>query len=282
MADPVRLDLEIVARGLARSRAHAAQLVDRGAVTVDGAVVRRAAHKVRHDTTIDVAPDPLEDYASRGALKLLSGLQTFGDIPISDAVCLDAGASTGGFTDVLLEMGAATVYAYDVGTGQLIDRLANDPRVVAKEKCNVRHLRAGDLDPAPSVVVADLSFISLTLVVSALVDVAANPCHYVLLVKPQFEVGKGKLSSTGVVRDTRHRRDAVAAVVDAAFDAGATLRGCTESDTPGQAGNVEYFVWLTSGDEHSAPTSSTQASDMIDAMFPDLDDDEPSGPLGVV
>ncbi|MGC2006039.1 TlyA family RNA methyltransferase, partial [Trebonia sp.] len=161
--------------------------------------------------------------------------------------CLDAGASTGGFTDVLLRAGAAHVVAVDVGYGQLAWSLRTDPRVTVLDRVNVRSLDPALVAPPPAVVVADLSFISLTLVLPALVACAAPDADFALMVKPQFEVGKGRVGAGGVVRDPADRAAAVRAVCDAAASLGLGVRDVTASPLPGPAGNVEYFVWLRRG-----------------------------------
>jgi 23S rRNA (cytidine1920-2'-O)/16S rRNA (cytidine1409-2'-O)-methyltransferase len=161
--------------------------------------------------------------------------------------CLDAGASTGGFTDVLLRAGAAHVVAADVGYGQLAWSLQSDPRVTVLDRINVRNLQPGQVDPAPEVVTADLSFISLGQVLPALAGCATRDADFLLLVKPQFEVGRGKVGSGGVVRDPELRAGAVAAVARAAWDLGLGVQGVTASQLPGPSGNVEYFLWLRRG-----------------------------------
>ncbi|MCC2332996.1 TlyA family RNA methyltransferase [Cellulomonas wangsupingiae] len=240
-----RLDAELVRRGLARSRGHAADLLAAGRVSVDGAPARRAATQVDETRDIDVDADPADaGYASRGAHKLADALDAYGpDGPrVAGRTCLDAGASTGGFTDVLLRRGAARVVAVDVGHGQLVPRLRDDPRVDVREHVNVRDLRAGDVTPAPGLVVADLSFISLTLVIDALVAVAEPGADLVLLVKPQFEVGRERLGADGVVRDPGLWRDALTAVCRRATAAGAVVRDLRPSTLPGTHGNVEFVL----------------------------------------
>ncbi|VTR77806.1 TlyA family RNA methyltransferase [Cellulomonas hominis] len=242
-----RVDAALVRDGLARSRRHAAELIAAGRVTVDGRPVRRPAVPLADDQHAQVAPapdGPDDDWASRGAHKLLGALDAFPDVVVADRVCLDAGASTGGFTDVLLRRGARRVVAMDVGHGQLVDRLRADPRVDVREGVNVRYLAAGDLDPAPALVVADLSFISLTLVVPALAAVAAPEADLVLMVKPQFEVGRDRLGSSGVVRSTEQRVEAVLGVASAAGAHGLVVAGVARSPLPGPSGNVELFLWL--------------------------------------
>jgi 23S rRNA (cytidine1920-2'-O)/16S rRNA (cytidine1409-2'-O)-methyltransferase len=173
------------------------------------------------------------------------GAQNGGGLAVAGRPCLDAGASTGGFTDVLLRAGAAHVVAADVGYGQLAWSLRTDPRVTVLDRVNVRTLE--QVTPVPELVVADLSFISLTLVLPALVACAAPGADFVLLVKPQFEVGKGRVGAGGVVRDTADRAAAVEKVAGAAAGLGLGVRGVTASPLPGPAGNVEYFLWLLRG-----------------------------------
>jgi len=187
------------------------------------------------------------EYVSRGGHKLAGALAAFSGLAVAGRRCLDAGASTGGFTDVLLRAGAAHVVAVDVGYGQLAWRLQTDPRVTVLDRVNVRALSPEQVAPPPEVVVADLSFISLTLVLPALVACAAPDADFVLLVKPQFEVGKGRVGAGGVVRDPEDRAEAVRGVCDAAKSLGLGVRGVTASPLPGPAGNVEYFVWLRRG-----------------------------------
>jgi 23S rRNA (cytidine1920-2'-O)/16S rRNA (cytidine1409-2'-O)-methyltransferase len=243
-----RLDTELVRRGLARSREQAAELISAGKVAVAGQTASKAATQVSRDTPVTVTDggdDPV--YASRGGHKLAGALAAFGELTVSGKRCLDAGASTGGFTDVLLRAGAAHVVAVDVGYGQLAWRLRTDPRVTVLDRVNVRALEPSQVAPPPQVVVADLSFISLTLVLPALVACADPGADYALMVKPQFEVGKGRVGAGGVVRDPDDRAAAVRGVCDAAAELGLGVRGITASPLPGPAGNVEYFVWLRKG-----------------------------------
>jgi 23S rRNA (cytidine1920-2'-O)/16S rRNA (cytidine1409-2'-O)-methyltransferase len=243
-----RLDAELVRRGLARSREQAAELISLGKVAVAGQTASKPATQVSRGTPVTVvtgSDDP--GYASRGGHKLAGALAAFGDLVVAGKRCLDAGASTGGFTDVLLRAGAAHVVAADVGYGQLAWNLRTDPRVTVLDRVNVRALEPSQVAPPPQVVVADLSFISLTLVLPALVACAAPDADFALMVKPQFEVGKGRVGAGGVVRDPADRADAVRGVCDAAAELGLGVAGVTASPLPGPAGNVEYFVWLRRG-----------------------------------
>lgn len=250
MTTRVRLDAELVRRGLARSREQAAELIAAGRVAVGGQTAAKPATQVAKDAAVTVAPagsgaEP--EYVSRGGHKLAGALAAFSELDVSGRRCLDAGASTGGFTDVLLRAGAAHVVAVDVGYGQLAWSLRTDPRVTVLDRVNVRALEPAQVAPPPSLVVADLSFISLTLVLPALVACTEPDSDYVLMVKPQFEVGKDRVGSGGVVRDPGIRADAVRIVAESAARLGLGVRGITASPLPGPAGNVEYFIWLRRG-----------------------------------
>lgn len=244
-----RLDTELVRRGLARSREQAAELVAAGRVLVSGSRATKPATAVRPDDPVLLARgDSDEDYASRGGYKLAGALHAWGATGpgVAGRRCLDAGASTGGFTDVLLRRGAATVFAVDVGYGQLAWSLRSDPRVVVLDRTNVRSLAPAALAGPVALVVADLSFISLTVVLPALRRCAEPDADLVVLVKPQFEVGRARLGRGGVVRDPQLRAAAVTSVAGAAAAAGLGVAGVTASPLPGPAGNVEYFLWLRS------------------------------------
>jgi 23S rRNA (cytidine1920-2'-O)/16S rRNA (cytidine1409-2'-O)-methyltransferase len=242
-----RLDAELVRRGLARSREQAGELVAAGLVAVAGQPAAKPATQVARDTPITVTESGEPGYVSRGGHKLAGALAAFvpAGLVVPGRSCLDAGASTGGFTDVLLRAGAAHVVAADVGYGQLAWSLRTDPRVTVMDRVNVRTLDR--VSPVPGLVVADLSFISLTLVLPALIACAAPDADFVLLVKPQFEVGKGRVGAGGVVRETTDRSAAVHRVTAAAGQLGLGVEGVTASPLPGPAGNVEYFVWLRRG-----------------------------------
>ena len=257
----VRLDAELVRRGLARSREQAGELVAAGLVTVAGQRAAKPATQVRRDAAISIADAGEPGYVSRGGHKLAGALAVFGPagLVVAGRPCLDAGASTGGFTDVLLRAGAAHVVAADVGYGQLAWSLRTDPRVTVLDRVNVRTLDR--VTPVPELVVADLSFISLTLVLPTLVACAAPDADFVLLVKPQFEVGKGRVGAGGVVRDAADRAASVRRVTGAAGQLGLGVLGVTASPLPGPAGNVEYFVWLRRG---AAPLDEGQLERAIE------------------
>jgi 23S rRNA (cytidine1920-2'-O)/16S rRNA (cytidine1409-2'-O)-methyltransferase len=242
-----RLDTELVRRGLARSREQADDLISSGRVTVSGVRASKSATQVGTDSAIVVRDDgDSPDYASRGGLKLAGALDAFQPLGFSarGRRCLDAGASTGGFTDVLLRAGASQVIAVDVGYGQLAWGLRNDQRVRVLDRTNVRHLTPELIGGPVDVVVADLSFISLTLVIPTLASLVTPLADLVILVKPQFEVGKDRVGSGGVVRSAGLRAEALRTVAGAALQVGLGVRGVVASPLAGRAGNAEYFLWL--------------------------------------
>ncbi|MEB4613815.1 TlyA family RNA methyltransferase [Leucobacter sp. M11] len=244
--DRARLDQALPQRGLARSRSHAAELIAAGLVRVDGRPVSKASFRVPAEARIEV--DGGDHYVSRAAHKLLAGLDAFG-LDVTGRLCLDVGASTGGFTQVLLEREALEVLAIDVGHGQLSPLLEADPRVRLAEGFNARNMTPETLAAAtgqaasPTLVVGDLSFISLPLVLPALVASAAEGADFVLLIKPQFEVGRTGIRE-GIVHDPDRRADAVAGVLWAAWDLGLGTCGLIESPIAGGNGNREYVAHL--------------------------------------
>ncbi|MEN8653160.1 TlyA family RNA methyltransferase [Streptomyces sp. 21So2-11] len=246
-----RLDAELVRRNLARSREHATQLIAAGRVKVAGTTATKAATQVETSAAVLVLNDDNDpDYVSRGGHKLAGALEAFTPLglTVEGRRALDAGASTGGFTDVLLRAGAAEVVAVDVGYGQLAWSLQSDERVTVKDRTNVREMTLEMIDGrAADIIVGDLSFIPLGLVLPALVRCAAPDADLVLMVKPQFEVGKERLGSGGVVRSTELRAETVRAVARRAWALGLGVRGVTASPLPGPSGNVEYFLWLRAG-----------------------------------
>ena len=246
----LRLDAELVRRGLARSREHASDLIAQRRVTVSGAVATKPATGVTTDVAIVVATDPdRPEYVSRGGHKLAGALAAFepAGFVVAGRRCLDAGASTGGFTDVLLRHGAAQVVAVDVGYGQLAWKLQSDERVLVRDRVNVRELTTEITDGPVDVVVGDLSFISLELVLDALLAVTAPDGDLALMVKPQFEVGRERVGKGGVVRDPALRAEAVVSVARAAAARGWGARQVATSPLPGPSGNVEFFLWLRQG-----------------------------------
>ncbi|MFC3961382.1 TlyA family RNA methyltransferase [Nocardia jiangsuensis] len=247
MARRARVDAELVRRGMARSREHAVELITAGRVLINGSLASKAATAVEAGTPLLVRTEPDEvSWASRGAHKLLGALAAFepDGLTVAGRRCLDAGASTGGFTDVLLAKGAVRVVAVDVGYGQLVWRLQSDDRVAVLDRTNVRNLTPEAIGGPVELVVGDLSFISLGLVLPALAACAAPGADLVPMVKPQFEVGRDRVGSGGVVRDPALRAAAVREVAAAAAALGLRTRAVTASPLPGPSGNVEYFLWL--------------------------------------
>jgi 23S rRNA (cytidine1920-2'-O)/16S rRNA (cytidine1409-2'-O)-methyltransferase len=235
-----RLDLEMTRRGLAESRESAQRLIMAGRVRVNSRPAEKSDLKVDDTIEIEVIGNS-NDYASRGGYKIAAALDRF-PVIVRGCDALDVGASTGGFTDVLLQRGAARVVALDVGYGQLAERLRQDPRVMVMDRTNIRHVAPADLPYAPNLVVIDVSFISLKLVLPAVVAIAAMPADIVALVKPQFEVGKGKVGKGGIVRDDVLRAHSLDEVVSFARSIGLESGGTIESPISGAAGNREYLV----------------------------------------
>ena len=264
MAETARADVALAARGLARSRTEGAALIRAGQVLLDGRPVRRPSDRVAADATLRLR-DPGPRYVSRAAHKLVSALEAFPDVGVAGRRALDAGASTGGFTQVLLERGAERVAAVDVGHDQLAPPVQADPRVLVREGLNVRDLRAEDIDGPVDLVVSDLSFISLRLVLAPLAGVCRPGAELLLMVKPQFEVGRRALPRTGVVTDPDARRDAVVGVAAAALGAGLAPRGLARSGLAGQDGNAEFFLRLRRPDATAADDPAGGTSPAPDA-----------------
>jgi 23S rRNA (cytidine1920-2'-O)/16S rRNA (cytidine1409-2'-O)-methyltransferase len=245
MARRARLDAELVRRKLARSRDQAAALVAAGRVLVRGTVAVKVATMIDPaDPVVVTGDDPATEYVSRGSHKLAGALAAFTGLVVKGRRCLDAGASTGGFTDVLLREGAGRVYAVDVGYGQLAWPLRNDERVTVMERTNVRTLTPEVLGGPVDLTVADLSFISLRLVLPALTACTGTDGDLALMVKPQFEVGKERVGSGGVVRDPLLRAEAVLDVAATGATLGLGVAGVAASPLPGPSGNVEFFLWF--------------------------------------
>ena len=255
-----RIDSELVRRKLANDKKAAKEFVDAGRVFCNGMPVTTAARIVNPDDSIVVKKEEKE-WASRGAHKLLGAIKQFGDsgLTIKGKRCLDAGASTGGFTDVLLHYGAQEVIAVDVGYGQLIWRLQDDDRVTVMDRTNVRHLDAKTINGPVDVIVSDLSFISLTSVLESLSACCRPGTDLILMVKPQFEVPKEFLEEGGVVRNAQYRAEAVFKVTTKALELGFVFNGVGASPLPGPSGNVEYFIWLISPQEYPAGSSPDTA-----------------------
>lgn len=237
-----RIDAELVDRGLFSSRERARAAVLAGEVRVGGEVVTKAGHAVAEDAVIEVAER--QRFVSRGGDKLNGALDVFA-LPIDGKRAADVGASTGGFTDCLLQHGAVSVCAVDVGYGQLAWSLRSDDRVTVFERTNIRHANPTELGAPFDLVVVDVSFISLRVVMPALLALLGEHADLVALVKPQFEAGKGRVGKRGVVRDVETHVDVVSAAVETARASGLVVRGLTFSPIKGPEGNIEFWMWAS-------------------------------------
>ncbi|HLI81532.1 MAG TPA: TlyA family RNA methyltransferase [Candidatus Binataceae bacterium] len=235
-----RLDLEMTRRGLAESREGAQRLIMAGRVRVNSRPASKADLRVDAETAIAIV-GATSEYASRGGYKLAAAIDHF-QVDIAGRRVLDVGASTGGFTDVLLRRGAASVIALDVGYGQLAEKLRRDARVITIDRTNIRNVTSADLPYPPDLVTIDTSFISLRLVLPAVMAIAAPNADIIALVKPQFEVGKGKVGKGGIVRDAAMRKDALDSILAFARAAGLEIAGSVESPITGAEGNIEYLA----------------------------------------
>ena len=245
MNDGERLDVLLVKRGLVPSRTRAQESIAAGLVTVDGVRAEKPSQRCRLDADIQIQGE-LYPYVGRGGLKLAHALRSFGLRPVG-VVALDVGASTGGFTDCLLQNGAAKVYAVDVGADQLAPALRSDPRVIVRERTNARRLTRDQVPEPVEFATIDVSFISLGKLWPAIVPLLAEGATVIALVKPQFEVGPGQVGRGGIVRSPRAHAVALAAAIRAATAAGLTLCGLTYSPVRGGDGNIEFLLYLTRG-----------------------------------
>ena len=264
----MRIDLVLVERGLARSRNHASTLVESNRVLINGKAARKSSQNVEENDKIAVLESI--DYVSRAGHKLAKALDVFTEIDLVGKTALDVGASTGGFTDVLLRRGIAKVFAIDVGHEQMVEQLFDHPKVICVEGFNARELSPATLAERTGiqqslinidVVVADLSFISLTLVLDQMLSVAPK-AEFVLLVKPQFEVGKQSLSAHGLVNDHNLRAGAIKQVTDEAARLGLGIRGLERSELPGTHGNIEYVLWISPNE----PVNQSKWTDRIESV----------------
>ena len=259
-----RLDILLVERNFCDSRQQAQRCIGAGEVKVNDRVIDKAGTKIDISAAIELKAKPL--YVSRGGEKLNQALVTF-EIDVQDRICLDGGISTGGFTDCLLQAGAKKVYGVDVGYGQVAWSIRQDPRVILKERTNFRYLTPKDLygtESPANLGVMDLSFISLTKVLPSLWDLLIPPREVILLVKPQFEVGRAKVGKKGVVRNPKDRADAIFQVWQAASEIGWNYQGLTVSPIKGPAGNIEYLLWLST--EYSTESPDLSLSENIDCV----------------
>ncbi|PZV13144.1 MAG: TlyA family rRNA (cytidine-2'-O)-methyltransferase [Pseudanabaena sp.] len=251
-----RLDVLLVDLGLAPSREQAQKFIRAGWVQVNQQVIDKVGTEVKDDAVILVKQQ--SPFVSRGGEKLAGAIAKF-EIDISDRICLDGGISTGGFTDCMLKQGAAKVYGVDVGYGQVAWEIRSDERVFLRERTNLRHLTPDDLysadDILPDFAVLDLSFISLTKILPALWNLLRSPRETLLLVKPQFEAGKGQVGKNGIVREPKIRAEAIAQVLQSAQSLGWQFQGLTPSSIQGRTGNHEYLLWLSDRPSEVIPPS---------------------------
>ena len=266
-----RLDVLLVKRNLAPSREKAKAVIMAGSVFVDGQREDKAGAVFAPDVQIEVKGHTLP-YVSRGGLKLEKAMKVF-DVDVRDKVCTDVGSSTGGFTDCMLQNGAAKVYAVDVGHGQLDWKLRNDERVVCMERTNIRYVTPEDIQEAPSFVSIDVSFISLSKVLPAVRELLQDSGEVVCLIKPQFEAGREKVGKKGVVRDPAVHREVIYQVMEFAVTAGFQLLHLDYSPVKGPEGNIEYLLHLQKdgAPEGAADESSVSAGwrEMIDGVVKD-------------
>jgi 23S rRNA (cytidine1920-2'-O)/16S rRNA (cytidine1409-2'-O)-methyltransferase len=262
----VRLDRLLVERGLIDSRERARRVIMAGEVRLGDRIADKPGQLVALDAEITLQQRP--PYVSRGGLKLAAALDAFA-IPVEGSICVDVGASSGGFTDVLLQYGAAHVIAIDVGYGQLDWSLRNDPRVTVLERTNARTLQQLPIDPnsgapyRPRVATIDASFISVKLLLPAVVQWIADEAHVIVLIKPQFEAGRERVGKRGVVRDPQVHRDVLASVLGWAQEHGWAVRGLIRSPITGPAGNIEFLSWLVTDVSSATPFNIAQAIDRL-------------------
>lgn len=237
----MRLDVYMTEKGLAPSRAKAQEMIKNGCVSVGKETISKPSHDVSEEDKVTLRENPLMRYVGRGGLKLACALAYFGISP-KGLVAIDIGASSGGFTDCLLQNGAAFVYAIDAGEGQLHPILLADSRVESRERTNARYLSADDFERTPEIAVMDVSFISQTLILPSVARVLKNGGTLITLIKPQFELDKGALGKGGIVKSEKHRLRAVERVKEAALSLGLRFLGSTECEVHGTDGNVEYLA----------------------------------------
>lgn len=243
LKEKIRLDMLMLEKGLVKSREEAQGLILAGRVMVNEETVNRPGQGLSHESAIKILGDHCP-YVSRGGLKLQEALVAF-QIVVENKIALDVGASTGGFTDCLLQRGARKVYAVDVGYGQLAWKLRNDPRVILLEKTNIRYLRPEDLPGKVDLATIDVSFISLVLVLPAIKNLLHSPGQILALIKPQFEVGKGEVGKGGVVKDQNKHQEVIQKITAYAEGLALVPQGVIQSPLKGPKGNLEYFIYLS-------------------------------------
>lgn len=254
MAEKERLDVLIVSRGLAASRELAKAYIMAGNVYVDGNKENKAGTKIDVGSNIEIKGGQMP-YVSRGGYKLEKAMEVF-PVKLEGKICMDIGASTGGFTDCMLQNGASKVYSIDVGYGQLAWKLRNDSRVICMEKTNVRYITENDITDRPQFASVDVSFISLTKVIPPAINVMSEDAQMVCLIKPQFEAGREKVGKKGVVREKSTHKEVLLKIIDFAFETGLNIIGLDFSPIKGPEGNIEYLIML---DRKSSGLSKEEA-----------------------
>ncbi len=267
-----RLDLLLTKRGLAPSREKAKAMIMAGTVYVNGQKEDKAGSMFAPEAVLEIRGGTLR-YVSRGGLKLEKAMNTF-PITLEGSVCMDVGASTGGFTDCMLQNGAARVYAVDVGYGQLDWKLRNDPKVVCMEKTNIRYVTPQDIPEKVSFVSVDVSFISLTKVLPPVRLLMEDEAQMVALIKPQFEAGREKVGKKGVVRDPQVHSEVIQKTADFACSEGFEIKGLTFSPVKGPEGNIEYLLWLRKTDKAAYPLPVSQVEETVRAAHEALDENK--------
>lgn len=261
MAEKERLDVLIVNKGLAASRELAKAYIMAGNVYVDGNKEDKAGTKVEVNSAIEIRGGQMP-YVSRGGFKLEKAMEVF-PVSLNGKICMDIGASTGGFTDCMLQNGASKVYSIDVGYGQLAWKLRNDSRVICMEKTNVRYITEEDVPDKPEFASVDVSFISLTKVIPPAINVMAEDAQMVCLIKPQFEAGREKVGKKGVVREKSTHKEVLLKIIDFAFEIGLNIIGIDFSPIKGPEGNIEYLIML---DRKNTGLSKEEAYDTADRI----------------
>lgn len=264
-----RLDLLLVEKGLFQSREKARAAIMAGDIYVNGMKITKCGHIVKIDDSIEFKGNNMP-YVSRGGYKLEKAIKSF-DIRLDGKVCMDIGASTGGFTDCMLQNGASKVYAIDVGYGQFAWKLRIDPRVVSMERTNIRYVTPEDIDDLCDFASIDVSFISLTKVLPAVKALLKENGEIIALIKPQFEAGREKVGKKGVVREKSTHKEVISNVVNYAIGENFSVKGLDYSPIKGPEGNIEYLIYLAKGDKEKIDLSETLIDDIVEASHNDLD-----------
>jgi len=261
MADKERLDVLLVERGLVQSRERAKALIMAGDVYVDGMKEDKAGTKIDVKSEITLKGNDMK-YVSRGGFKLEKAVNEFG-VELKDKICMDIGASTGGFTDCMLQNGAKKVYSIDVGYGQFAWKLRTDERVVCLEKTNIRYITKEQVPDEPSFASVDVSFISLTKVIPPALEVMSDDCSFVCLIKPQFEAGREKVGKKGVVKDISVHKEVIIKIIDFASEIGLNIMNISYSPIKGPEGNIEYLILLDRKKEGLSKEEAYKLADSI-------------------